>query len=64
MLHYFITKYIKFPLKEFKEKRKEIKKQKEKEKFMKIKERLNYNNMLITKYKFKLINEFNHQINK
>ena len=58
------TKYIKFPLKEFKEKKKEIKKQKEKEKFMKIKERLNYNNMLITKYKFKLINEFNHQINK
>ena len=56
------TKYISFPLKEYKKKRIEIKKKKEKEKFLNIKNRLDNNSALITKYRYRLIREYNKHI--
>ena len=58
----FNTKYIKFPIKEYNKKRLEIKKKKENEKYLEIKNRLDSNNELINKYKFKLIQVYNKQI--
>ena len=60
----FDTKYIKFPLKEYKKKRIEIKKKKDNDKFLEIKHRLDSNNELINKYKYKLIQDYKQIQNK
>ena len=60
----FDTKYIKFSLKEYKKKRIEIKKKKENDKFLEIKHRLDSNNELINKYKYKLIQDYKQIQNK
>ena len=53
----FNTKYIKFQLKEFRDKRREIKKKMDEEKLEKIKRKIVVNNIKIRKMKFSLENK-------
>jgi hypothetical protein len=53
----FNTKYIKFQLKEFRDKRREIKKKMDEEKLEKIKRKIVLNNIKIRKMKFSLENK-------